>query len=152
MKFQLVSEIVEIELIAAGRSIREFKRLRKTYGGARWRKEQHRFNFLMVRYIKLKFIGMRRTALAEKKPKSNGSSPRKKGPAGSQYVVCVRNDNYPASLEPRKIYRLMRDSEASKLGMMRVIDESGEDYLYPEDHFVAIKLTPAVERLVRSAS
>jgi hypothetical protein len=115
-------------------------------------KEQHRFSFLMVRYIKPKFIGMRRTALAEKKPKSNGSSPRKEGPAGSQYVVCVRNDDYPASLEPRKIYRLMRDSEAGKLGMMRVIDESGEDYLYPEDYFVAIKLTPAVERLVRSAS
>lgn len=90
--------------------------------------------------------------MAEKKQKSNGSSPRKKGPAGSQYVVCVRNDDYPASLEPRKIYRVMRDSAAGKLGMMRVIDESGEDYLYPEDHFVAIKLTPAVERLVRSAS
>jgi hypothetical protein len=90
--------------------------------------------------------------LAEKKSKSNGSAPRKKGPAGSQYVVCVKNDDYPASLELRKIYRLMRDFTANKLGMVRVIDESGEDYLYPEDHFVAIKLTPSVERAVRSAS
>jgi len=71
---------------------------------------------------------------------------------GSQYVVCVKNDDYPASLELRKIYRLIRDFGANKLGMLRVIDESGEDYLYPEDLFVAIKLTPAVERAVRSAS
>ena len=90
--------------------------------------------------------------MAEKKSKSNRSSPRKKGPAGSQYVVCVKNDDYPASLELRKIYRLMRDFTANKLGMVRVIDESGDDYLYPHDHFVAIKLTPAVERAVRSAS
>jgi hypothetical protein len=95
---------------------------------------------------------MRHMALAEKKPKSNELSPRKKGPSGSEYVVCVKNDDYPASLEPRKIYRAMRDSAASKLGMLRVVDESGEDYLYPEDHFIAIKLTPAIERFVRSAS
>jgi hypothetical protein len=90
--------------------------------------------------------------LAEKKSKSNGYAPRKNGPAGSQYVVCVKNDDYPASLELRKIYRLMRDFTANKRRMLRVIDESGEDYLYPEDHFVAIKLTPAVKRAVRSAS
>ena len=95
---------------------------------------------------------MRLMALAEKKSKSNGSSPRKKGATGSQYVICIKNDEYPASLELRKIYRIMRDATADKLGMLRVIDESGEDYLYPEDHFVAIKLTPAIERFVRSAS
>jgi hypothetical protein len=92
---------------------------------------------------------MKRTVLAEKKSKSNGSS---KGPAGSQYVVCVKNDDYPASLELRKIYQLMRDSAAARLGMLRVVDESGEDYLYPDDYFVAIRLTPAVERALRSAS
>ena len=95
---------------------------------------------------------MRRTGLAEKKSKSNGLSPRKKGPAGSQYVICVKNHDYPASLELRKVYRFTRDLAAAKLGMVRVIDESGEDYLYPEDHFVAIKLTPSVERALRSAS
>jgi hypothetical protein len=76
--------------------------------------------------------------------------PLRKNPTDSQYVVCIKNDDYPASLESLKIYRIMRDSAASKLGMLRVVDESGEDYLYPEDHFIAIKLTPAVERFVRS--
>ena len=115
-------------------------------------KEMRQSNFLMVRYIKAKSTGMRRTALAEKKSKSNGYSPRKKGPAGSHYVVCVKNQDYPASLELRKIYQVRSDATAFKLGMLRVIDESGEDYLYPEDHFVAIKLTPSVERALRSAS
>jgi hypothetical protein len=62
--------------------------------------------------------------------------------------VCVKNDDYPASLELRKIYQFMRDSAAAR----RVVDESGEDYLYPDDYFVAIRLTPAVERALRSAS
>jgi hypothetical protein len=95
---------------------------------------------------------MRHTELAEKRQKSNGSSPKRKGPAGSQYVVCVKNEAYPASLELRKIYRLLSDKPASKLGMVRIIDESGEDYLYPEHYFLAIKLTPALQRAVRSAS
>jgi hypothetical protein len=66
--------------------------------------------------------------------------------------VCVKNDDYPASLELRKIYQFMRDSAAARLGMLRVVDESGEDYLYPDDYFVTIRLTPAVERAPRSAS
>jgi hypothetical protein len=150
--YQLVGEIYDIEVIAVGRSIRELKRLRKVYGRGRWRssKELHQSDFLMVRYIEANSIGMRRTAWVEKK--SNGSSPRKKGPAESQYVVCVKNDDYPASLELRKLYQFMRDSAAARLGMLRVVDESGEDYLYPDDYFVAIRLTPAVERALRSAS
>ncbi len=89
--------------------------------------------------------------LVEKKSKLNGSS-FKKGPAGSQYVICVKNEGYPASLELRKIYRLLRDKTANKAGMMRVVDESGEDYLYPEEYFLAIKLSPSIARAVHLAS
>jgi len=70
----------------------------------------------------------------------------------TKYAVCVKNDDYSASLELRKIYQLIRDLAATRLGMVRVIDESGEDYLFPEDHFVPIKLTPALERAVHPAS
>ena len=93
---------------------------------------------------------MKLTGLPEKK--SSRLSPKKRPRAVSQYVVCVKNDDYPVSLELRKIYLLMRDSAAARLGMLRVIDESGEDYLYPHDYFVAIRLTPAVARALRSAS
>jgi hypothetical protein len=72
--------------------------------------------------------------------------------AAAQYVVCLKNEDCPASLELRKIYQLLRDFPARKLGMLRMVDESGDDYLYPADHFVAIKLTPSVERALRSAS
>ena len=67
-------------------------------------------------------------------------------------MICVKNADYPASLELRKIYRILHDKSAGKLGMMRVVDESGEDYLYPENYFITIKLSPAIERAVRSAS
>ena len=49
-----------------------------------------------------------------------------------QLVVCIDNDGYPASLERRKIYVALRDPAAEKHGLLRVVDESGEDYLYPK--------------------
>jgi hypothetical protein len=54
--------------------------------------------------------------------------------------VCVSNDGYPASLERRKIYAAVADADAAKHGMIRVTDESGEDYLYPKELFADIKL------------
>jgi len=58
---------------------------------------------------------------------------------------------YPASLERRKIYIAVRDTAAAKLGLLRVIDESGEDYLYPKTLFRAIVLPLAVKRAVLGA-
>ena len=57
-----------------------------------------------------------------------------------RFVLCIRNGSYKASLEPRKIYRALDDPRAETDSMLRVIDESGEDYLFPADLFVAIKL------------
>ena len=57
----------------------------------------------------------------------------------ARFVLCVRNEGYPAGLELRKVYWVLADEQASKRRLLRVIDESGEDYLYPEDYFVRIK-------------
>ncbi len=57
-----------------------------------------------------------------------------------QFVVCLRNKGYEASLEPRKIYQLISDKEAESHKMLRVIDESGEDYLFPASLFSPISL------------
>jgi len=57
-----------------------------------------------------------------------------------QLVICVKNEDYPASLEKRKIYETIEDSAAEKHGQIRVIDESGEDYLYPQEYFVPVSL------------
>ena len=67
-------------------------------------------------------------------------------PANTKFVVCVNNDDYPASLEIRKIYRTLPDSAAKKHNLIRVIDESSEDYLYPESCFILIELTEEVEK------
>ena len=55
------------------------------------------------------------------------------------FVACVHNQSFPASLEVRKIYEVLPDVEAAGSGYLRVIDESGDDYLYPRDYFVPME-------------
>ena len=61
-----------------------------------------------------------------------------------QFVVCLKNNGYEASLEPRKIYQVLFDKEAESHKMIRVIDESGEDYLFPVSLFSPISLPQAL--------
>ena len=65
-----------------------------------------------------------------------------------QLVVCIENDGYAVSLEKRKIYVALRDVAAEKHRMLRIVDESGEDYLYPKAFFRAIVLPQAIKRAV----
>jgi len=65
-----------------------------------------------------------------------------------QYVICIDNANYEAALELRKIYETTRDDEAALQGLTRVIDESGESYLYPVSYFIPIELPSKVERAI----
>jgi hypothetical protein len=69
-----------------------------------------------------------------------------------QFVVCIKNEGYGVSLERRKIYITLRDPAAEKHGLIRVIDESGEDYLYPKTFFRSIALPQAVKRAVLIAA
>jgi hypothetical protein len=61
-----------------------------------------------------------------------------------QLVICLKNDGHAASLEIRKVYQVLPDAQAAKHQLLRVIDESGEDYLYPADFFAPIRLRQAV--------
>lgn len=63
-----------------------------------------------------------------------------------RFAVCVNNVDYPASLELHKIYRVLPDEDAELDGDLRVVDESGEDYLYPAEYFVLTELPQAVEK------
>ena len=56
------------------------------------------------------------------------------------FVICIKNDNYPVSLEKGKAYQIIFDAQDIKYQLIRVIDESGEDYLYPQDYFIPISL------------
>jgi len=63
-----------------------------------------------------------------------------------RFAVCIDNSGYPASLELYKIYRVLPDKDAAKDGDVRIIDESGEDYLYPASRFMLVKLPDALKR------
>jgi hypothetical protein len=72
--------------------------------------------------------------------------------AARRLVICVNNSGYEVSLERRKIYVCLPDARAQKLGQLRVIDESGEDYLYPNDSFVTAELPQPIRRAVLQAA
>ena len=63
-----------------------------------------------------------------------------------EFVVCINNQDYSASLEVRKIYQVLPDTQANAHQMIRVIDESGEDYLYPSGYFMPIQLSEPVQQ------
>ena len=69
----------------------------------------------------------------------------------SRYVVCLSNRGYTASLVVRRLYQALDDPAAGRRGLMRVVDESGEDYLYPASFFAPIALPLALRRAVLAA-
>lgn len=69
-----------------------------------------------------------------------------------KFVICIKNNDYPASLEVRKLYQVIADPDAEKNHQLRVIDESGEDYLYPKDYFISVTLPHATEKAIIQAA
>lgn len=70
----------------------------------------------------------------------------------ARFVVCLDNSGYEVSLERRKIYLAVPDTKARKLGQLRVVDESGEDYLYPAEMFIEAELPQSVRRALLQAA
>jgi hypothetical protein len=68
------------------------------------------------------------------------------------FVVCIENQGYAASLEQRKLYESIPDASAEKHGHVRVIDESGEDYLYPKAFFREVRLSKELREAVSRAA
>lgn len=71
--------------------------------------------------------------------------------ASKRLLICLENSGYEVSLERRKIYVAVPDPRAARFGQIRIIDESGEDYLYPEGNFVVADLPQAIRRAVLQA-
>lgn len=68
-----------------------------------------------------------------------------------RFAICIDNSGYPASLELHKIYRVLPDKQAQTDGDLRVIDESGEDYLFPADYFILIDLPQTIVRALNKS-
>jgi hypothetical protein len=150
MPFEIVGEITQIETIAAGKGIRELQRLRRLYGRGRWRKLKAvalvRVRSGVIRKAELHWYEA--MGLAGRKSSASTTSTRTRKPrprSGSRFAVCVENSAYPASLELQKIYRVLPDEDAAREGDLRIVDESGEDYLYPAEWFAAVDLPRRVK-------
>ena len=96
----------------------------------------------------LRYIGTKPPGSGERNSRSKAYSKTQE----KQFVICVDNDGYAASLERRKIYIALRDAEATKHGMLRIVDESGDDYLYPKAFFLSIALPEAAKKAVLDAA
>lgn len=83
--------------------------------------------------------------------RKSSSRPRRQVARKRRFAVCVRNEGYEASLERNKIYTVLPDVEAERDGDLRVIDESGEDYLFSADRFVVIEVPARVRTSLRNA-
>jgi hypothetical protein len=66
----------------------------------------------------------------------------------THFAICIRNGEYAGTLELRKVYEVLPDPSAEKRNYLRVIDESGEDYLYPQSWFVPVAIPKGVEQLL----
>jgi hypothetical protein len=86
-----------------------------------------------------KSTGMKATAREERKLKSKNTWSKKA--MKQKFLLCIDNEGYEASLEIRKLYEVIPDKEAERHNQIRVIDESGEDYLYPSRFFAPVRLS-----------
>jgi hypothetical protein len=123
--------------------------------GANGRVSQ-RFGCQMDPFTLLKFIGMKRQEEAGRNIKSNDSFEvaimQTLKRAASRFLICVENKGYTVSLEKRKIYVAIPDATALKHGQVRVIDESGEDYLYPKSLFMPITIPQSLRKAILRAA
>ena len=69
-------------------------------------------------------------------------------PQTKPFALCIDNTDYEASLLPGKVYRVLPDLRAAKDDLVRIVDESGEDYLYHKSHFVLVDFPPAVKKKI----
>jgi len=145
--FEIVEEIEDVEVIAAGASIREqcpaaairTGPLEEMKGAA-----SVKLGDGTIRNAEVT-LGMKPTASARKSSRSNVSWTRRSQSRG-RFALCI-TDSEP-DLEPRKVYEVIPDEAGARSKYLRVIDESGEDYLYPEAYFVVISLPRDAAQLI----
>jgi len=157
MGFEIVGGIIEIEIIATGTGVRIASQLWKRYGKGRWRKlkgtAKVRLSDGMLRLAEVHWF---ECARHRKKEDEDQAIPRlrrmaKRRNSHPQLALCIRTDD-PDLLTPRMIYRVLPDASGTRSRFLRVIDNEGEDYLYPADYFMLVDLPAAVERALSQAS
>jgi hypothetical protein len=151
--FQIIGTISDIEVVAVRHLIRDLDFLQRTYGRGRWRKlkgvarvllENGRMRLAEVHWYEAHGIGKRQMKIKQyldwvmKHPKNNEKL----------IAICVDNTDYEMSLQRRKVYPVLPDADAEKDDYVRIIDETGEDYLFPASRFVFLNVPSRIEEAV----
>ena len=146
MKFEVVGEIERIETIAAGPRVKIRALLRKTYGRGRWRKRKG------VANVRLPNGNLRRVELHWYEAHGIGTRHEDQEVFGQimkrltkRFALCLKNAGNEASILG-KVYRVLPDERAAKDDLVRIIDESGEDYLFHKAQFAFVDFPQAVRR------
>src|SRR5216683_4352420 len=156
MEFDVIDDLTGTQTIATGSGIRELGRLRKRYGRGRWRKRK---GFAEIRppsgeIVQAELHWYEATGIGKREVKDQGVHLERAymAKAAKRLFICLDNAGYEVSLERRKIYVALPDTKAERAGYLRIIDESGEDYLYPAQRFVAAELPVSTRRAVLQAA
>src|SRR6266545_5299720 len=153
MPFEIVGEITQVETICGGHpdprppqapaAVRTGA-VAKLKGIALVRLRTGRIRKAELHWYEAHGIGRKEIKRSSGSGMSSSRRHRPRRPP-PRFVVCVENDGYPASLELHKIYRTVPDTDAARDGDVRIVDESGEDYLYPAEWFAAVELPRRVK-------
>ena len=108
----------------------------------------------MVQSVLPNYIGLKHTAWVEEKSESSASwidkNMTKQNPT-PHFAICINTDD-PDLLTPRSVYEILPDENAAKSSYVRVVDNEGEDYLYPSNYFVFVEFPQTVQRTLRGVS
>ena len=117
-------------------------------GAGGYAREARRYDYTTARSALSNFTGTKLTVSADMSSRSKATSTKSRALRRRpvDFVLCGRNDGYEVSLERRKLYVTIPDPQAAADGLIRVIDESGDDYLFPSEWFVAVQLPVTVRR------
>jgi hypothetical protein len=153
MRFEIFGEISDIETFATGPAFARSRDFNESMDAAARANARAlpACDYPMARSVSLSYTGTRPPGSDAKNSRSRTCFEIMTRTQAKQLVVCVDNDGYAVSLEKRKIYVALRDAAAEKHNMLRIVDESGEDYLYPKAFFRSIALPQAVRRAVLAA-
>jgi len=154
VQLEVVGEIADVEPIAVGKGVRIRQLLMKRFGRGRWRKlkgfGQVRLPDGTIRAAELHWFeahGIAKKDENQTLPGLNMSRAKRE----RKFAICIKSDDTDL-LTPRKIYEVLPDTSAEKSDFIRVIDNEGEDYLYPASSFIFVNFPNDVEKVLERVS
>ena len=150
MRFDVVGPITNVAIIATGSGIRALRYLRKHYGAGRWRKLKGVATVQLpngaLRKVELHWYAAH--GIGKRDVQDQTLSGRMMKQQKKRFALCIENADHEASLILGKVYRVIPDARAAKDDLVRIVDESGEDYLHHTSQFVFVDFPQSVAKKV----